>query len=523
MNRIASAVILFFVTVSAVMAASQSGIPPKFPVPWGNTAGSAYIRSIPLTSQIGTVNCAASLPDGFPPLTFVPSAAGGCPPFGQDFNGILKQITQWSQWQQMGASVPYDSGFSASIGGYPKGVLLSNASIPTCYWSSTVDNNTSDPDTGGANWTSFCATGGAAAQNAHQPPGGRLTNVSGTPVISPATCALSSCLSTSLYFAPYGAGANPNIPVFNGTQFLEQPFTTGLSDSVGLTLALDSNPAHTNFHAANNCFDVFYAYVSGTLYFGTGPAWGTCVGSAGVPARSAAIAQYGPVLTNTATMVLRYGNATGSTISVPAHQATWLGSVWTDSSTAGQVDYIFGSLAANGGQALFGIWNYFNRVVTGSLVQDSNMGTYNINGSVASNFWIDCDHSPTTRVSWIAGLPEDTMHIVVNQDSTQNASSPPWPGTFYGIFLDADAGHTDGTGIPSSNTLPNAYGISITTTFEGTVTTSIPVEFPGLMGAHFAQCVAAADGTGTIATIFNTSGVTGKNYPIFGMSANWRN
>ncbi|RWI41581.1 MAG: hypothetical protein EOQ93_31870 [Mesorhizobium sp.] len=49
-----------------------SALPAKFPVAWGASASPSYIRSIPLGSQIGIVNGAASLIDGFPPLNFLP-------------------------------------------------------------------------------------------------------------------------------------------------------------------------------------------------------------------------------------------------------------------------------------------------------------------------------------------------------------------------------------------------------------------------------------------------------------------
>lgn len=138
-------------------AETAASIPPKFSIPWGNSAGASYITyPTPQASQIGITNCAASLTDGFPPLTFTPASGGGCPPFGQNFNGILKQITLWSQWQSAGGPIFYDSGFSASIGGYPKQALLSNASTPGCFWQSSVDNNTSDPDAAGANWLALC-------------------------------------------------------------------------------------------------------------------------------------------------------------------------------------------------------------------------------------------------------------------------------------------------------------------------------------------------------------------------------
>lgn len=130
----------------SLLGMTSSQIPSKFNIPWGNSAGPAYIRSIPQSSQIGIQNCAASLTDGFPPLTFTPSGAGGCPPFGQDFNGILKQITQWAQWQSAGGPVFWDSAFSTAVGGYPKGATLQSSVLPGRIWFSTAENNTTNPD-----------------------------------------------------------------------------------------------------------------------------------------------------------------------------------------------------------------------------------------------------------------------------------------------------------------------------------------------------------------------------------------
>lgn len=137
----------------------QSNIPSKFGIPWGNAAGPTYIQTIPQASQIGITNCRASLTDGFPPLTFIPSSSGGCPPFGKDFNGILNQITQWSQWQSAGGPVFWDSAFSTSIGGYPKGAVLQSAVLLGRMWLSTADNNTTNPDSQtSANWVPLPGT-----------------------------------------------------------------------------------------------------------------------------------------------------------------------------------------------------------------------------------------------------------------------------------------------------------------------------------------------------------------------------
>ena len=144
----------------AAMALSSSSTPPKFQIPWANSASAPYVNAIPVPSQIGISNCRASLTDGFPPLTFQPVSSGGCAPFGADFNGVFKQITQWSQWQGASGPVFYDVAFSGSVNGYPKGAVLANLSNPFCYWISTAENNTSNPDTGGANWTPSCPGGG---------------------------------------------------------------------------------------------------------------------------------------------------------------------------------------------------------------------------------------------------------------------------------------------------------------------------------------------------------------------------
>lgn len=133
----------------------DSQTPTKIQLPWGASAGGSYIRTVPVPSQIGSQNGAASFTDGFPPNCFIPLATGGAGPFGSDMNGVLNQISAGTRWSQAGGPYFYDSVFSAAVGGYPKGAMLANAATPGLFWISTVENNTSNPDTGGANWLSF--------------------------------------------------------------------------------------------------------------------------------------------------------------------------------------------------------------------------------------------------------------------------------------------------------------------------------------------------------------------------------
>lgn len=128
-----------------------SQIPTQVPLPF---AANGTKNTIPETSQIGVTPGAASLNDGFPPLTFTPLAAGGVPPSGADFNGILNLLSQNTQWQNAGGFFPYSASFSTAIGGYPKTALLAKAS-GLGFWLNLADNNTTDPDTGGAGWIAF--------------------------------------------------------------------------------------------------------------------------------------------------------------------------------------------------------------------------------------------------------------------------------------------------------------------------------------------------------------------------------
>lgn len=129
----------------------STNIPTKIPLPFANSAGVGYITAIPVASQIGVVDGRASLHDGFPPLNFTAISSGGIPPFGADVNGILFESTAILQWQQAGGFFPYDPSFSGTVGGYPLGAVIQAASF-SGFWTSTAENNTTNPDTGGAGW-----------------------------------------------------------------------------------------------------------------------------------------------------------------------------------------------------------------------------------------------------------------------------------------------------------------------------------------------------------------------------------
>lgn len=132
--------------------------PSKVALPFAAGGGRS---TIPTASQIGIVAGAASLNDGFPPLTRTPKIAGGIPPSGLEMNGILYLLSAGLRWQQAGGEAQFDSTFATAIGGYPAGAILQSTD-KTGFWRSMADNNSTDPDAGGANWVPHFASGAAS-------------------------------------------------------------------------------------------------------------------------------------------------------------------------------------------------------------------------------------------------------------------------------------------------------------------------------------------------------------------------
>lgn len=129
----------------------SSNQPTKINRPFADTGTKNTIPEL----QSGTsVANQASFEKGFPPATMTPASSGGLPPLGQDVNGVLNAISSVARWSQSGGGYTYDSSFSSSsaVGGYPKGSMLLKASLDG-YWLNASENNTTNPDSGGANWT----------------------------------------------------------------------------------------------------------------------------------------------------------------------------------------------------------------------------------------------------------------------------------------------------------------------------------------------------------------------------------
>ncbi|HAY7195158.1 TPA: phage tail protein, partial [Shigella flexneri] len=87
----------------------------------------------------------AAYDSGFPPVTMTAVSAGGIPPHGKDFNGLMYDITAAIRFAQAGGLYTYNAGFAGAIGGYAKGAILAGVAT-TAVWLNTTDDNLTDPE-----------------------------------------------------------------------------------------------------------------------------------------------------------------------------------------------------------------------------------------------------------------------------------------------------------------------------------------------------------------------------------------
>lgn len=238
-------------------------------------------------------------------------------------------------------------------------------------------------------WTAVNATAAAAIVPAPQ---GYLTLTSGTPIIPSDVTA-----STAVIYTPYVGNL---VPIYNGTGFSPVVFSE-------LTLTLTSS------QAINTIYDVFVFNNLGVQTLVTGPAWssstaGSCTRGSG--AGTTALSRLSGVWVNAVSMSARNGS---STFTIPASQATYLGSIFIDG-TAGQV-----SCHRSYGQSRkWGVWNAYNRVPILLQAGDSTASwTYATGGLRPSN------NNTANSLTVFAGLPEEEVNNQFIQQTQPNGST----------------------------------------------------------------------------------------------------
>lgn len=89
---------------------------------------------------------------GFPPQVMTPVVVGGKPMLGPDMNGAIYALSSHTFYQQTGQPYRWNADVVAAlVTGYAEGTLLGSTD-GTTLWYNDTNNNTSDPDAGGAGW-----------------------------------------------------------------------------------------------------------------------------------------------------------------------------------------------------------------------------------------------------------------------------------------------------------------------------------------------------------------------------------
>jgi hypothetical protein len=295
----------------------------------------------------------------------------------------------------------------------------------------------------GAKWV---ATGIPAFTDPAQ---GRLTISSGVPVMTASVAA-----ATTVYFAPYNGRY---CPIFDGTNWTMKDFTSSAGDTVGLSQLLTDTTKSPAAAIASSVYDMFVWNDAGTLRCTRGPAWtSVTIRSAG----TALATQNGVPVNNVAIT-----NGPGAKL------GTWVGTIATNA--AAKVDFVFGSAAAGGGAASFGVWNYYNRQPVATMVNDSTSNwTYAVNAVRAAN------GSNNNRVTYVCGLADDPVDADYSILWSSNLAATIL--TYVGIGVDSTTAFSGRqTGIGSVLTSGNSLFAS---------TSGLYVGYPGI-GQHFLQAL----------------------------------
>jgi hypothetical protein len=238
-----------------------------------------------------------------------------------------------------------------SVNGNPNGQLAGtagSATVPASVaWDYTNDILYVCTTTGTSTTAVWTAVNPATGASTVLPtPQGRLTLTTQTPVINADVTA-----ATTIYYTPY---TGLLIPIYNGTNFIASSIVSEIS--MALVAA----------HAASNIYDLFIFSLSGVVTLGSGPSWSAGSGGSitagscarGTGAGGTALARLNGILTNAVSMTMTYGTggSAGSTTTVAANRATYVGSMFMDT-TNGQV-----SCYVSWGQSRkWGLWNAYNR------------------------------------------------------------------------------------------------------------------------------------------------------------------
>ena len=286
------------------------------------------------------------------------------------------------------------------------------------------------------------------------PPGGRLTLVSDTPVMT-----ADNSNATTIYYASYSGN---NVPYSTGTTLQNAGFASQL------TLTLNSSLQ------SGSIYDIFLLNNSGTLILCTGPAWNSPT-SRGTGAGTTQLSLLNGLAVNANTISSCMNG--GTSWSVSTKTGLYLGSVYM--TATGQTSMqLKPAAAAHGTSNVLGLWNAYNRVRMTAYSRDSTS-----NWSYSTATWRAADNSTSNRILFIDGLQQSQ---ITGDYSVMIANSLSAVGAYIGLNVD------------SSATTPNITSTGATASSQTTASQlNVTETFYPLLGQHYVQAVEyVSDGAG---------------------------
>jgi hypothetical protein len=227
--------------------------PPTIHYPFGVNALGPNINTLPDTPSGSYL---ASWQQGFPPITMTPLGAGGTPPVGADFNGVLNSLSKNIQWVNAGMPPIYDATLASAMGGYPVGATLVLSDGIT-YVVCDIANTTNDPNLGvGVGYGWHYAEGGGAGLAGTPPTTTSSTLVMmglGSALVMRPTSHTHAMLSVNCTLQGQTSGANLTAVVCygTGTAPANGAALTGTQLSAGATATMCAASAYAPICLAN--------------------------------------------------------------------------------------------------------------------------------------------------------------------------------------------------------------------------------------------------------------------------------
>ncbi|WP_260291694.1 phage tail protein [Proteus vulgaris] len=190
----------------------------------------------------------ATWDQGFGQITMLPVSAGGLPPKGQDFNGILNQMCETIVHISKGGVFKFSVDYATAINGYPKGAILQSEDEKK-YYQSLIDNNkvnfnTASQDQIKTSWK-LVMTDDLLDQLSKKLESSAVVQTTGT-----STTSVMSQKSSTNAFQPkgnYADKSSSSVQYFAGSIVISGEIAARNSSGNSIVLKSDSNGCRINF------------------------------------------------------------------------------------------------------------------------------------------------------------------------------------------------------------------------------------------------------------------------------------